>query len=341
MIHQILLFPLLLASPASEGRPEPIAVERRLTVMGTEFVLFLEGPSRAAALVASEAALRALEEAQKRLSTWVDDSELARLNGAAPGFPFPLSPTLHRELSEAHRCWVVTEGAFDPGIGALLDAWGLRSGGREPSEQQRRRALQGGGLWALELSANGTATRKLPGLRLDEGAFGKGAGLDQAVKALQEANDAVSGWIDLGGQWVAVGTGPPRTLALAHPRDRRRPILELSVAAGSVATSGNSERGLEIDGERFAHLLDPATGTPSPDFGSLTVIAPTALEADCLATGLYVMGPERALGWAKGHAGVEVVVIEAQQGSLRARATSGLKDRLLSTDSELQLIFIP
>ena len=97
--------------------------------------------------------------------------------------------------------------------------------------------------------------------------------------------------------------GARRGSTLADPRDRQRAVARIEIPSGSVATSGNSERGVVVDGRRIGHLLDPRTGRPAPDFGSLTVWAPTALEADCLATGLYVLGPEAALAWAERHPG--------------------------------------
>ncbi|MCH9647964.1 MAG: FAD:protein FMN transferase [Deltaproteobacteria bacterium] len=324
----------------------PATVERHLTVMGTELHLSFEGRDRAMALAASETALRELEATEDRLSTWRPNSELSRLNAAAPGFPFRLSPTLRKELTQAHRCWKQTRGSFDPTIGALLDAWGVRTGGREPSEAEQRKARQSSGMWAFHLSLSGSASRQLPGLRLDESAFGKGAGLDRMAEKLRDLHEEVTGFIDLGGQWLAVGPETPRTVSIAHPHRRQLPVVDLQLTSGSVATSGNSERGLafgslEGEGPRTSHILDPATGNPVPDFGSVTVVTASALEADCLSTGLYVMGPQRALGWAKGHPGVEVLVLEFRDEKLTARATSGLKGRLTVLVADLPLTFLP
>jgi hypothetical protein len=131
---------------------------------------------------------------------------------------------------------------------------------------------------------------------------------------------------------------------IAHPADRDRPLVALALdpgAGGSVATSGNSERGITVGGERRSHLLDPRTGEPAPDFGSLTVWAPTALRADCLSTGLYVLGPEAALAWAAERPGVEVLILRvARAGAsgagegVEVLATSGLEGRLRVLDPE-------
>jgi thiamine biosynthesis lipoprotein ApbE len=118
------------------------------------------------------------------------------------------------------------------------------------------------------------------------------------------------------------------TASLADPARRTRTVAALDLAGGSLSTSGNSEHPLEVDGRRVGHLLDPRSGAPARDFGSLTVWAPTGLIADCLSTGLFVMGPDAALAWAATHPGIEVVVLEHEASRLRLRASAGLAGRV-------------
>ena len=110
---------------------------------------------------------------------------------------------------------------------------------------------------------------------------------------------------------------------------------------GSLATSGNSERGIVVDGEHLGHLLDPRTGRPAPDFGSITVWAPEALTADCLSTALYVAGPDAALAWVADRPGIEVIVIERAGDPPRVRASEGLRGRLRSLMDGLEVRFPP
>jgi thiamine biosynthesis lipoprotein len=319
-----------------------VTVERRLGMMGTELEVRLDAPSRAVALAASEVAVRALEASEARLSTWRDDSELARLNRAPAGTAVRLSPRLAAELRSVQHWWRETAGAFDPGIGALVAAWGLRSGGRVPSPAERETARAAGGLAALRLAADGRAARLRPGLRIEEGGWGKGAGLDAAIAALRADGRATAALLNLGGQ-VAVydrtGQGP-WSLPLADPRDRQRPVLALTLIAGSIATSGNSEHGFERDGVRYGHLLDPRTGEPARDFGSLTAWAPEALAADALSK-LFVLGPDAAFAWARAHAGIEIVTLEPRAGGLRARATAGWRGRLAALVPDVEIEFEP
>lgn len=332
------------AAPTPADAP-PATLERRLVLMGTQLHLRVEAPDRRTALRASERIVRALEAAESRLSTWREDTELARLNRTAPGQPRPLSPALAAELAAARACWRETSGAFDPAIGALVTAWGLRTGGREPSDEELRRARAESGMDGLELfgvSETPSAIRRRSGLRIDAGGFGKGAGLEAALQALGSSG-ATSAALDLGGQWAFSGEpGQGRAehhrdrwrVAVADPQDRQRAVVAFAVDGGSVATSGNSERGITVDGHLRSHLIDPRTGRPAVDFGSLTVWADNPLRADCLSTGLYVMGPDAALAWAARHPGVEVLVLtprgegKGKERSWTARATPRLAHRL-------------
>ena len=374
MIAAVLLAGLAAGSsaPSAAGGtvdPATARVERRLAMMGTELELVVEAADRATAIAASERAVEALEATEARLSTWRDDSELARLNRAPAGRPVEISPELAGDLDAARRCWRETGGAFDPTVGALAAAWGIRTGGRVPSAAQRRAARAATGMAAVALGrapeegtsgaggaevggsggrAGGWATRGRSELVLDEGGFGKGAGLDRALAAL--ATPGVErAWLDLGGQVAVLGIPPDATsgagptgdgepgaaagwrLALADPADRARPAVALDFDRGSVATSGTAVRG--------RHLLDPRSGRPAADFGSMTVWAPTAVEADCLSTGLYVLGPERALAWAAARPGIEAVVLSRRGRRLVARATPGLAGRLRPLAPEVEIEF--
>jgi thiamine biosynthesis lipoprotein len=339
------------------GDMGPVAVERRIAAMGTELVLVVEAPSRGEALAASESALRAIELVEQRLSTWRADSELSRLNRSAVGEPSPLSPELAQDLATVRRWVRATGGGFDPAVGALVEAWDLRGIGRIPTAEQRRAAVVPGGmLAALRLEAL-EAVRLDPRLCLEEGAFGKGAGLDAARTAFAESA-ATRATMDFGGQiaWFwrdanattargSVAGGSPdssRSLEIADPRDRALPILALRTVRASAATSSNSERGSKVrdaragastgelglvgPGDAIGHLLDPRSGDLAPDFGSVTVLAGRAIDADCLSTGLFVLGPDRALALARELPDVDVVVIEClADGRLRVRASPAVE----------------
>jgi FAD:protein FMN transferase len=110
-------------------------------------------------------------------------------------------------------------------------------------------------------------------------------------------------------------------------------VVTVRIPSGCLATTANSERRIRIGGRDLGHILDPRTGRPAADFGSITVWAQEAFAADCLSTGLFVMGPDDALRWAEQHPGIEVLVLASPEDSvgkptITARASSGLRHRV-------------
>lgn len=265
-------------------------IVRHLAAMGTALALTVSAPTRERALEASEAAVHAVEAAERLLSTWRADTPLARLNAAAPGVPAPVSPELFALLKRVFEWEKTTDGAFDPAVLPLVTAWGLRSGGCIPDTTSlaRARAASRAALFTFEESSS-SVSRWDASSGIDEGAWGKGWALDRAAEALR-AGGASSFVLDLGGQLLA--SGEEVTVGVAHPRDRTRTVATLRLRNASASTSGNSERGLVVSGRRVGHLLDPRTGKPAPDFGSATVVAKDGLTADILSTAFFVLGPK-------------------------------------------------
>lgn len=275
---------------------DPPSAARDVVSMGTRLRLTVYATSRSVALSASEAALAAVAETEIRISTWRSDSELERLNSSTTGSWVDLSPALARDLEIAGRWWRETGAAFDAGIASLIGAWDLRGVGRRPTFEELKRARAVAGFDLLEV-AGGRARRVVDGFGIDEGGFGKGIALRDAAVAAMVAG-AVCVELDFGGQLYFAGACEERTIAIADPRWRDLVVAEIPVKAGSVATSGASERFVEVGGEKVGHILDPRTGRPVPAWGSVTVIAEDPVTADCLATALYVMGPKDGFEWA-------------------------------------------
>lgn len=300
---------------ASAADEKQMVIERTVSLMGTYASVSATAGTRAAALTASERALRALETAERRLSTWSTSSELARVNHSRPGETVKISPLLKTELEGALSCHRETGGAFNPALGALVKLWGLRMGGmeRSPAPGAIANALTATNPHTFELSPRGI-TRRAAGTAWEEGGFGKGAALDDVARGAAGARLIVN----LGGQ-LLVTEGPPVVVRLDHA------ALDLLIERGSLSTSGNDKRSVKVAGNGAGHILDPTTGQPARDFGSLTILATSGLRADCLSTGLYVMGPRRALKWL-----LENPVAEGLLVTKGARiATCGLKKRLL------------
>ncbi len=302
-----LLFPALLAAETAE---------RQLYLMGTQLHLAVTATTREQAEQAAEAAVRELEATERRLSTWREGSELARVNAAPPGRPVELSPRLCAELSRALRWAQRTGGAFDPTVGWLVHLYDLRGAGRWPSPGELDWAHQRTGFAALHLA--GCQLTKVKEVLLEEGGFGKSAGLNRALAATRPwAKAAV---LDLGGQ-VAFFGPEELEVALTHPQNRQHVVAFWRVPAGSVASSGNGERQRVVDGQVLGHLLDPGTARPAANFGSVSVWAPDALDADCLSTALFVLGPHAGMRWLSHWPEVRAVFLVLRGEGLELLAT--------------------
>lgn len=330
-----LLLLLAAGGPDAAGAAQ---LHRHLEVMGTRLTISVAAKHRSDALAASESALAALEAVEGRLSTWSPGTELSRLNASPAGSAFHLSPELRADLEGVQRWVLATDAAFDPAMGALSEAWGLRTGGRIPKRADLAAALKSTGFGKLRFE--GSRVSRLPGVTIDEGGFGKGVGLDEALDALGRSA-ASSAVLDLGGQLALHGATGPVEIRAVHPDQRDRPVLSFTVSHGSVATSGNGEQGMVVDGVPLGHLIDPRSGMPVEDFGSLTVWAPDATTADCLSTGLYVLGPDQALRLARNWEGIEVLVLQRTPNGLQARCTPGLESSLNVIEPGLRLVTEP
>jgi FAD:protein FMN transferase len=276
------------------------SLERSVYLMGTSVEIRVVAVERTAAIAASEAIVRALEDTEARLSTWRSDSELSRVQRGE----IEASPRLRAELDAALAWSAATDGAFEPRCAALVQAWDLRGPGRLPTPDEQRSAALDHSHW-------------------EEGGFGKGAGLAAVARELAAMPQVQGAQVNLGGQWLLHGPGRFE-IRVADPDARQNAIATLHLAAGSVATSGNSERGIHIAGQSYGHVLDPRSGAPAFDFGSVTVIHPDPFAADCLATAFLVLGPEAALAWAARDPQLEVLIVERGPHGPLLRGSAGL-----------------
>lgn len=319
------------ANPQGQPEQAPVHLERELLAMGCRLRIELEAADRAQALAASQAAFLALKEVEARLSTWDPNSELSRFHSAPAGRLFALSERTQAELERAWSWSSWSQGAFDPRLGALVSAYDLRGRGRWPSPAELQAARSHSGPLALQLLPGGLL-RQSAEARLEEGAFAKGAGLDAALEALRAAGIA-SARLDLGGQLAFL---KPQKLSIAEPGRRERALLTLQLTAGSLATSDNTLSARQVDGRLLPHLIDPRSGLPATDWGSLCVWASSALDADALSTGLYVLGPEAALERAESDGRFEVLTIERRAALWHIRLSSGLAQAIESERSDVR-----
>lgn len=258
-------------------------------------------------------------------------SPIARLNrtGAAQ-----LDPLAANTLRAALRLAEATGGAFDPTLLPVTRLWDFDHGGTVPAPAALAAALERVDYRRLQVDAAGRAT--LQDAELDLGAIGKGAVVDHLADWLAERGYERF-LLEAGGDVLAAGLKPDGALWriwVRHPRHHDLPLaIALIGAAGgrvALATSGDYERYFERAGVRYHHLLNPATGRPDSDAVSVTVVAGSAIEADALATALFVMGSAggELLASYPGIEGVVVYGAGEELAALRSNAFPALHGRV-------------
>jgi thiamine biosynthesis lipoprotein len=264
--------------------------EYRRIVMGAECRI-LVAADEASADRAAAAAFRRLAEVEEALSDWIPSSEVRRLPARA-GERVTVGPDLAAALAASLAWSERTGGAFDATLGALTAAWRDARRRGQPLGRDEAGALLARCGWRQVRfdAAARTYAAAVDGLRLDFGAIGQGLGADAAMEAIR-ATGVRSALVDLSGDILAGDPPPGRRAWTVQVDDGRGTVMLLRNRA--VTTSGDREQHLDAGGERLSHVLDPATGWPVATRVQVTAFAPTATEADALATALCVLGPER------------------------------------------------
>ena len=293
---------------------------QRLTLhgptMGTRWSVTCDVAPGTDAQALEQALAGAVQQVDAQMSPWLADSDLNRLNGA----PTDTWVALPSEILEVLACALdicrLSGGAFDPAVGALVDAWGFGAARDVPdvaairtaagaAPAVRRRTHE-----ALELDRlAGRACKQVP-LQLDLCGIAKGYGVDRMAAILRQ-HGVRHALAALDGELRAVGGqagGQPWAVAVESPEVGRRAVhgvVELQDLA--VATSGDYRHCLEVGGARLAHTMDAGRGAPVRNtVASVTVLARQCMHADAWATALLVAGPGEGLALAR-RIGLEVL----------------------------------
>ena len=286
------------------GRDAPYRVAGR--TMGTNFSIQVVDPVSDTDL--ENDVLSRLRVLNEHLSTYLENSELSRINASRSLDWLPISALLCDVLSDAQSLSARTDGAFDVTLGQLVNLWGFGptpSISQPPSADDIATSLASGGHQQLEVDCSKPALRKRnAALSIDLSAYAKGYAADD-IEALLRARGIENFLVEIGGELRVSGHNANAErwgIAVERPAPTGRAVqtvLRVSSPAG-VATSGDYRNYFEHDGERYSHTIDPETGRPvSHNAASVTVIAGSAAEADGLATALLVLGPERGLEFAE------------------------------------------
>jgi thiamine biosynthesis lipoprotein len=301
----LLLFPTLLAAC---GAPQAPVLELRGETMGTSYAVEIVDPPPALTRdVLDAATAESLARVDSRMSTWRDDSELMRFNRSRSTQWFPISEDTAIVVAEALHVSELSEGAFDPTVRPLVELWGFAgvpAATLPPAPEGLARARARVGFRDLRARQTPPALRKARAdLELDLSGIAKGYAVDLVAEQLARAG-ATDFLVEIGGELRGSGLnrrGEAWRIAVEQPTLERGRVQSLVALRGeAIATSGSYRNFAARGVQRFAHVLDPHTGAPVGDaLVSVSVLAPSAMRADALATALFALGPERGLALAE------------------------------------------
>ncbi len=275
--------------------------------------------------IAAGEALDLVDELEDQLTVYRAASEVSRLNETAAFADVTIESGLFELLSQAAVLTRETRGAFDIATGALIKAWGFyQRSGKVPSVAERVRALQRTGMKHVILNAEQQTVRfRREGLQINLGGIGKGYALDRAGELLQRDWGLGSALLHGGTSSVlAIGTPPGRSLgwavSLNHPWRPDHSLGVVNLCNQALGTSAATYQYFEYNGRKLGHLLNPRNGWPAEGVQQVSVIAPTAAEADALSTAFFVMGLDetRIYCQSRPHIGAIILIQDDEQPRL-------------------------
>ncbi|MEX1663887.1 FAD:protein FMN transferase [Zhongshania arctica] len=269
------------------------------TAMASPCELRLYAESQALADAAADAAKAEVIRIEQTYSRYREDSVVGRINAAAGGNPIALDEETSALINYATTAFKESGGLFDISSGVLREVWNFKLG-QLPSPAAVAFCVKRVGWNKVHWTAPNISLQQ--GMELDFGGFGKEYAADRAATICEE-NGISHGLVELGGDIRVVGPHPDGSawhIGIRNPRDPDVAVAVIPLKSGGLASSGDYERFMVIDGKRYSHILNPCTGRPvDQPMAGVTVVAPLCLLAGTAATVAMLQGENGAPTWLK------------------------------------------
>jgi len=307
--------------------------EQQAYVFGTRVEVIVVSAEPEQGRKAIAAVLREFDRLHRAYHAW-QPSELMTLNSAiSEGRPQQVSPELAAFVAEAKQFSQQGDYLFDPGIGQLIKLWGFQADEFKaevpPAADIAAWLAQKPSIANLTITGNTIASSNRH-VALDFGGYLKGVALDRAAAILREQG-IHNALINIGGNVMALGSKEGRKwrVGIQHPR-QPGPLATVELEDGeAIGTSGDYQRFFEVDGQRYAHLLDPRTGYPADHTQAVTILIPPGPKAgtlsDAASKPIFFAGPEQ---WREMARKMEIGMVLRVDRDNRIFVTDALRKRL-------------
>jgi FAD:protein FMN transferase len=288
-----------------------------LKLMGNHFEFSAVSDDEERALESIAGAIREVQRIESLFTTYTTTSQTARINAEAGIKPVPVDKEVFDLIERSIRISVLTQGAFDITYGSIdKRLWNFDTSMTSlPDEHTAKKAVRLINFRNVILDrTDQTVFLKEQGMRIGFGGIGKGYAADRAKLIMQQMG-ITSGVVNAAGDltvWGKQPDGSPWTIGIADPDKKQLPFASLRLTDVSVATSGNYEKYITIDGKRYSHTIDPKTGYPVQGLKSVTIICSSAEIADAMATPVLVMGIKAGLHLINQVKDIACIIIDEQ-----------------------------
>lgn len=293
--------------------------KRSLGLMGSNFDITVVAANKTLAQAYIDTAVNEIYRIEILISSWKPDSQTSAINKNAGTKPVKVDKELFDLIKRSKAISQLTDGAFDISFAAIEHIFSFD--GKEttwPSKDSIASSVEKIGYKNIILDeTQQTIFLKKKGMRIGFGAIGKGYAADKA-KAILMSKGVEAGIINASGDMNTWGTQPDGSawkIAITNPMNKTKNFGLFDLNRQAVVTSGNYEKFILVDGERYAHIIDPRTGMPTKGIISVTVFAPKAEMADALATSIFVMGEDVGINLINQLPEVEAIIVK-EDGSL-------------------------
>ncbi len=286
-----------------------------MKLMGNHFELSVVGPEEMWAMEKIDAGVREIQRIERLLTTYDEASETSLINRNAGLDPVRVSQEVFDLIERSIRISRITQGAFDITYGSVdKRLWNFDTTMQRLPDQETAREM-------VRLinyrniipdPIHTTILLKEKGMRIGFGGIGKGYAAERA-KAIMQEKGVSSGIVNASGDLTAWGyqpDGKPWTIGIVNPNAAGQIFSLLEVTDMALATSGNYEKYITIEGKRYSHTINPRTGLPVTGIKSVTILCPNAEIADAMATPVMIMGIRAGLDMINQLKDIEAILID-------------------------------
>ncbi len=291
-----------------------VTVKKSMTLMGSRFDITVVSVDEELGYINIQEAVGEIKRIEKLISSWDENSETFLINKNAGIRPVKVSLELFKLIERSKQISEITNGAFDISYAAMDAVWkfdGSLTSMPTNSTILKTKANVGYDKIILDAS-NHSVFLKQKGMKISFGAIGKGYAADKA-KELLVSKQVVAGVINAAGDittWGKKISGEKWLIGIANPMSKQTIFSWIPLLESSVATSGNSEKFVTINGKKYTDIIDPKSGYPAIGINTVSVFSKSAELCDALATAIMGMGRNAGLALINQLGGTEVIIVD-------------------------------